>query len=492
MKNLIAIDLGAGSGRVILGVYDGKKLSLSEYHRFINNPIKCENHICWDIESLLKEIKTGIDKILQAGILPDCIAIDSWGVDFVLTDRNGGMLGLPVTYRDERTKGVMDKVIAQIGGDAIYKQSGIQFLSFNTLYQLVTLIQQQPCWLDDVDCLQFIPDYLGFRLTGQKNCEFTNATTSQMVDCHTGEWSSILDDLAIPRQWLLPIQAPNRLISHYRSERFDVEIPFASVASHDTASAVLAVPFDCRKAAYLSSGTWSLMGMESLSPLVNAQAQQLNITNEGGAEGRFRVLKNIMGLWIVQRIQHELESYSFSDLVSLAETAPAFVSLINPDHAMFLNPPSMVEAVQAFCYQTEQPTPQSPGALIRCVLESLALQYRSVWVGLNALSEQPLEGIHIVGGGSQNALLNQWCADACGCPVWAGPIEASVVGNLCGQLIALQALSGVDAARRLVRDSFTITTYHPEGEALFSEQWQRFIALCNTELVEQDVCCAEG
>ncbi|WP_369434071.1 rhamnulokinase family protein [Psychromonas sp. MME1] len=311
MKSVIAIDLGAGSGRVIHGLYKDNKLILKEFHRFENINVIRNDFLCWDTDYLITEIKEGIDRIIAAGITPDCMAIDSWGVDFVLIDKDGLKLGDSVTYRDPRTTGLMDKTIAQLGKDYLYKITGIQFLPFNTIYQLIALKKQNPCWLNSVKHLLFIPDYLGFRLTGTLNCEYTNATTSQMVNCQTMQWDEeLLHKLSLPSQWLLPISKPNRIIGTYSHEMTNQVIPFASITSHDTAAAVLAVPKVEKNVAYLSSGTWSLMGIESDQAIVSKNAQDFNITNEGGVEGKFRVLKNIMGLWLIQGIQKELKQYS--------------------------------------------------------------------------------------------------------------------------------------------------------------------------------------
>lgn len=485
MKSVIAIDLGASSGRVIHGIYDCNKLNLNEFHRFENINVQCAESLCWDTDYLLSEIEQGIAKIINAGIRPDCMAIDSWGVDFVLTDEQGKKVGYTVTYRDTRTIGMMEEVIKQVGADYLYQHTGIQLLPFNTIYQLIALKKLQPEWLNQVKQLQFIPDYLGYCLTGVMNCEYTNATTSQMVNCQTGQWDkALLSKLSLPINWLLPITKPNKVIASYvvknsKQQSDTFSIPLASIASHDTASAVLAVPKTQANVAYLSSGTWSLMGIESDKAIVSDIAKNFNMTNEGGAEGKFRVLKNIMGLWLIQGIQKELVQYSFSELVTLAQQATPFRSLINPDHVSFLNPTSMVAAIQQFCEQQQQPIPRSPGELTRCAMESLALQYRSVWEALNLLSDQPLAGIHIVGGGCQNQFLNQLCADACCCDVWAGPIEASAIGNICGQLIAIGEIENVLEARQVINHSFDIVTYKPNSSNSFDEHSVRYLKLCD-------------
>lgn len=482
-KHIIAVDLGASSGRVILGVFQNQRLQLQEYHRFGNFLIEEQGHSCWDIDYLEGEIKTGINKVLQAGIAPDAIAIDTWGVDFVLTDDNGQRVGPCIAYRDKRTDGVMERFFNDIAKDAIYQKTGIQFLPFNTLYQLKALTEESPSWLGSVQRLQFIPDYLSYCLTGVEHCEYSNASTSQLINCHTKQWDhSLVAATGIPEQWLLAPQMPHCITGQYQID--DLSIPVISVASHDTASAVLAVPFTEKNAAYLSSGTWSLMGIERFQPITDPLASEMEFTNEGGAEGRFRILKNIMGLWLLQRVQAELEDYDFQELEVLASKAPAFISLINPDEQAFLNPTSMIEAIQIFCVTTGQVVPKTPGAITRCVLESLAMQYRKVYLDLNKLNGQPLEAIHIVGGGSKNRLLNQLCADACQSQVWTGPTEASAIGNLLGQLITLGVIADVDAARQVVSQSFPIQHYIPSSKNAFADHWPRFQALCGIKQLE--------
>lgn len=478
MKNLIAVDLGASSGRVILGQFQNDCLKLKEYHRFENTNHMIDSSLCWDLDRILQHIETGVTKILQDNIVPDCMAIDSWGVDFVLTDEKGNMLGNSVTYRDTRTDNVMQKLFSEISQNDIYKKTGIQFLPFNTIYQLKALIEQEPEYLEKVDTLQLIPDYLGFRLTGTKNCEYTNATTTQLVNCETGNWDEeLLTKLNLNKAWFPDAMLPNRIISRYHHSATGHSFPFASIPSHDTASAILAAPIRQPNMAYLSSGTWSLIGIESLTPITHQLAQDFNVTNEGGAESRFRVLKNIMGLWIIQNVQKELGDYTFADLVSLAQEAEPFKCLINPDDLSFLNPVTMIGAIRDFCAKTHQEMPQTPGELTRCVMESLALQYRKVWKQLNTLNGEPLNGIHIVGGGSQNQLLNQMCASACNTKVYVGPVEASTIGNLCGQLIAIGEIADVEAARKMVYTSFDIKEITPLNPDAFEDQWDRFTSL---------------
>ncbi len=471
---VIAVDLGASSGRVILAECSQQQIHLSEIHRFKNELVKVEQQDCWPLEQLLSEIKYGINVVLGQGIIPDSIGIDTWGVDFVLLDKQGQALDNFVSYRDARTQGIMESFLTEsISKQQVYQITGIQFLPFNTLYQLQALTKQQPSWWSQVNRLLFIPDYLNYRLTGIENCEYSNASTSQLLDCHTKQWSSVLlDKIQVPQQWLLEPKLPNHIIGHYQVQGH--AIPVASIASHDTASAVAATPLQSQSTAFLSSGTWSLMGIERLQPVINQSTTELEITHEGGAEGRFRMLKNIMGLWLVQRLQIEFSDYSFAQLVELARTVPPFRSLIDPDDQRFLNPTSMSAAIQAFCRDTQQPIPETLSEMVRCVYDSLALKYQKVFADLNRISDVQLDAIHIIGGGANNRFLNQLCADICQVRVYANPTEASSLGNVIGQLVALGKIPDISAGRDMIRHSFPIQTYLPQPCDDLDEVLSRF------------------
>ncbi|WP_158589086.1 rhamnulokinase [Alginatibacterium sediminis] len=474
MNKMLAIDIGASSGRVILGSYDGLTLQIQELHRFDNGPVFRNGQACWNLDYLLLEIKQGIEIAGVSGHVIDSLAIDTWGVDFVLLDGQGEQLGDAVSYRDNRTLGMQEKLNGLITKNTIYTKTGIQFLDFNTLYQLAALTEDRPNWFDSVARLLFIPDYLGYKLSGIQHCEYTNASTSQLLNCASGAWDKeLLELINVPEQWFLPAQSPNRLIGHYNSKSAG-QIKVASIASHDTASAILALPVTGQDTVYISSGTWSLMGIESEHALNSPLAQSFNVTNEGGAENRFRVLKNIMGLWLIQNVQKEFGDFSFAQLVNLAKDSDAFKSLIAPDHPSFLNPVNMSCAIQDFCRETQQVVPETPGEFARCIFESLAFQYRKVWLELNQLKPASLKRIHIIGGGIQNTFLNQLCADACGVEVRTGPIEASAIGNICGQLIALNQIESVQQARELVSNSFPIKSYKPSQTNEFLSHWAKF------------------
>ncbi|UPW18812.1 rhamnulokinase [Agarivorans sp. TSD2052] len=474
MNKMLAIDIGASSGRVILGIYDDQTLQIQEIHRFENGPVFRDGQACWNLDYLLLEIKRGIAMAGEAGHVIESLAIDTWGVDFVLLDVQGKQLGEAVSYRDDRTAGIQNKLNKLISRDTIYSKTGIQFLDFNTLYQLTALMENPPSWINSVARLLFIPDYLSFKLSKVQHCEYTNASTSQLLNCANGEWDKeLLDLIKVPEHWFLPAEAPNRLVGYYHSKAAG-RIRVTSIASHDTASAILALPVTGQDTVYISSGTWSLMGFESEVAINNPLAQSFNVTNEGGAENRFRVLKNIMGLWLIQNVQKELGEYSFTTLVTLAKQSEPFRSLIAPDHPRFLNPVCMSTAIQDFCEETAQAVPETPGEFARCIFESLACQYRKVWLELNQLNPASLNRIHIIGGGIQNKLLNQLCADACGVEVSVGPIEASAIGNICGQLIALKQIDSVQQARNIVSNSFPIETYKPNQSSDFLSHWAKF------------------
>jgi len=465
-RHCVAVDLGASSGRVMLARYnrDQRSLTLREIHRFANSLQKIEGVDCWDIDSLEAEIRRGLENVCAQGIAIDSIGIDTWGVDYVLINVQGERVGLAVSYRDNRSDGVMARAQQQLGKAEIYRRSGIQFLPFNTLYQLRAMMEQQAEQVATVAHALLIPDYFSYRLTGNLNWEYTNATTTQLVNINTDSWDkTLLAWTGASADWFGTPTHPGNVIGHWRSPQGNA-IPVVAVASHDTASAVIAAPLADKDAAYLSSGTWSLMGFESKTPCTSEEALAANITNEGGAEGRYRVLKNIMGLWLLQRVQRE---QNVSDLPALiAETAqlPACHYLIHPNDDRFINPDNMSAEIQAACRETGQPVPESAAALARCIFDSLALLYADVLSELAALRGTPFSQLHIVGGGGQNPLLNQLCADACGIRVVAGPVEASTLGNIGVQLMTLDEICNVDDFRQVVAASHALTTWMPHSD----------------------------
>lgn len=477
-RNIVAIDLGASSGRVMLAHWDAatRHLNLREVKRFANQRQRRAGYDCWDVDQLEQEIRAGLAQLDQEGIVPDSIGIDTWGVDMVLLNAQGERVGEAVSYRDARTHGVMERALREVGKSAIYARTGIQFLPFNTLYQMRALHESQPDWQADVAHALMIPDYLHYRLTGNMNWEYTNATTTQMLNIESGEWDAdLLAWAGVEAKWFGKPQAPGNTIGFWKSATGQ-PIPVIAVATHDTASAVLATPLMQDDSAYLSSGTWSLMGFESLQPYASEAAMRANITNEGGAEG-YRVLKNIMGLWLLQRICSELNIEDLCQLIAETTHEPACRSLINPNHARFINPDSMVGEIQNACAEQGMPVPQSAAALARCIFDSLALLYREVMGELATLRGQNFSQLHVVGGGCQNHFLNQLCADACEISVLAGPIEASTLGNVGCQLIALGELTDVADFRRCVAKNFPLEKFEPQTNSAFGASQARFTAL---------------
>ena len=478
-RNFVAIDLGASSGRIMLARYqpETQSLTLEQISRFANQRCQIDGYDCWNMTALEQAIRDGLEQLLESGIVPDSIGIDTWGVDMIMLNQAGERVGLPVSYRDKRTHGIMAQAQRELGRELIWQHTGIQFLPFNTLYQLRAFSQAHPELLDEVAHALMIPDYLQYRLTGQLNWEYTNASTTQLLNLATGEWDGQLLSWAGARaEWFGKPRLPGTPVGAWQS-RSGQSIPLVAVASHDTASAVLATPLSRVDEAWLCSGTWSLLGFESRSPFNCAGALNANITNEGGAEGRYRVLKNIMGLWLLQRVCDELQIADLCALIDEAANYPACLSLIDANDARFINPASMVREIQDACVEQAMPVPHSPVALARCIFDSLALLYRQVVEELSALRARPFSRLHIVGGGSQNPLLNQLCASACQLPVSIGPVEASTLGNIGSQLIACGEMADVAAFRRCVAQNFPTRLIQPISNSALTDSWSRFQAL---------------
>lgn len=477
--NIAAVDLGASSGRVMLSTFDTDEqhITLEEIHRFKNQFTQRDGHDCWDLLYLEKEIVTGLRKILSSGKALHSIGIDTWGVDYVLLDKNGDVIAPTYAYRDHRTNGVMKVVQDALTKETIYRKTGIQFLTFNTLYQLKAMMDENPQWLSQVTDFVMIPDYLNYRLTGVINREYTNATTTQLVNVNIDSWdTALLDYLGLPASWFGRIRHPGHQVGLWESQ-----IPVMSVASHDTASAVISAPLSDEYSAYLCSGTWSLMGLDTTKPITNDTAMNSNITNEGGIDGHYRVLKNIMGLWLFNRLCTERNVTNIPELVTQASKEPAFQSLINPNAECFLNPDSMVQAIQQYCRDNDQAVPETTSQLARCIFDSLAMLYRQVAQELSELQGKPISALHIVGGGSQNEFLNQLCADLCGVDVFAGPIEASVLGNVGCQLMALDQIHTAKEFRQLVTKNFPLKHFknqpHFASDPFIQKKWLEFAVL---------------
>ena len=472
-KTVLAVDLGAESGRVMAVHYDGQRLSLDELHRFVNPVTTVNDTLQWDFLYLWREITAGIEKGKRHN--PASIGIDTWGVDFGLLDADGNLIGSPINYRDSRTDGMMDAVFARVSREQVFEQTGIQFMPINTLYQMMSLVENESPQLAIADTFLTAPDLLNYWLTGAKVCEFSNATTTQMFNPRTGRWATeMLESLGIRTDIFPEIVQPGTHIGEYDG------IPVIAPASHDTGSAVAGVPTVTEHFAYISSGTWSLVGLEVDAPIIDADALAANVTNEGGAYGTYRFLKNVMGLWIVQQCRNTWaaagEVLSYTQLTELAVSAESLRTLINVNDPRLLAPGDHPAIIRQLCQETGQPIPETRGAMIRCVLESLALKYRHVLENLLRLSGKRADVIHIVGGGTQNRLLNQLTADATGIPVQAGPIEATVVGNALVQLVALGEIANIEEGRAVVRDSFDLHKYEPANRS----RWDAAFAQINS------------
>jgi rhamnulokinase len=484
-KKLLAFDLGAESGRGILGKFDGDKLALEVVHRFANNPVRVLDAIHWDVLNLYHEMLNALRLCASAGGV-DSIGVDTWGVDFGLLGRDGMLLGNPRHYRDPHTEGIMEATFARVPREEIFRKTGLQFMRFNTLFQLLALQRDRSPLLDQAETMLLMADLFHYFFTGIKVVEYTNASTTQMLDPQTRGWCpELVERLGLPSRILGTIVQPGTMLGPLRSaiaaETGLTSMPVIAPATHDTGAAVAAVPASARTWAYISSGTWSLMGIETPTPILTDRALAYNFTNEGGVAGTTRVLKNIMGLWLVQECRRTWEragqSYTYDALARLAEQATPFGSIVNPDDDSFILPASMPDALAAYCRKTGQPAPADAGATVRCALESLALRYRWVLERLEELAGSPIEVIHVVGGGSQNALLCQLTADACNRQVLAGPVEATAIGNLMIQALGLGLVSSLSQAREVVRQSFEVVQYNPQSTGVWEEPYQRFLKL---------------
>lgn len=486
-RKMLAIDLGASSGRGIVGSFDGNRLSLRENHRFSNDPVHLNGRFYWDILRIFHEIKQSIQRTVLDGDQVASIGIDTWGVDYGLLDRAGRLLSVPVHYRDERTANAQALVDRVVPAEELYATAGIQTLAFNTVYQLAVEQEEAPEQLALAQRMLNIPDLLNYFLTGTMANEYTILSTGALLDANTRDYAySILDRLGFPRRLFGPVVQPGTdlgtLLPQVQGETGKTEARVLTVASHDTASAVIAVPTQEKDFLYISSGTWSLMGTELDAPLINAETRAANFTNEGGACGTIRFLKNIMGLWMIQESRRqwkrEGKDYSFAQMEAWAKESQAFRSLIDVDDPSFATPGNMPERIRTYCQKTGQPVPETVGEVVRCIYESLALKYRSVAERTMALTGKQARGIHVVGGGTKDHFLSQMTADACGIPVLAGPEEATAIGNLMMQLMAAGEVSGLLEARSVVAASFEQKQYLPTAErALWDEAYGKICAL---------------
>ena len=483
-KVYLAVDLGAESGRVIAGVWNGNTLQLDEIHRFPNGGVWLGDALRWDVLRLWAEIHHGLALAgKKFGNMIVSVGADTWGVDFVLLNKQDEILGQPYHYRDARTRGVLERACGKVPRAEIYAQTGIQFMELNSLYQLLAWQEHSPAILDAADTLLFMPDFLHWAMCGAKKAEFTIASTSQCVHPLKHDWSlPLLEKLGLPCHFLPPIVPPGTPLGKLRkslAERTGLAgVKVVAPPSHDTAAAVAGVPTagtGTSNWAYISSGTWSLMGVEVRQAVLSARALELNMTNEGGIDGTCRLLKNIMGLWLVQQCKRSFDAagriFDYAQLAALAAQVPPFRSIVDANDPRFLNPPDMPKALQEYCRETHQPVPGTEGELVRCAYESLALKYREVLGSLEELTGNPIDVIHIVGGGSQSRLLNQFTADACQRPVVAGPVEATAMGNLLTQIRADGELDSLDGMREVVLASSVLQHYQPAAR---SEAADRF------------------
>lgn len=483
----LAVDLGAESGRVVAGHLEDGRVALEEVHRFPNGPVVVRGNLLWDILGLWRNIKEGLAKAAaQFGDRISGIGLDTWGVDFGLLARDGSLLGNPYHYRDSRTNGMMEAAFAKVPREEIFARTGIQFMQLNSLYQLLAMVEADSPVLEVADRFLNIPDLLNYWLSGRMVSEFSIATTTQCYDPRAGDWAwDMLARLGIPTRIFGEIVPPGTVLGPLSDEVAEetglAGVPVVAPATHDTGSAVAAVPMDPENAIYLSSGTWSLMGIEVKEPVINEQMLAYNLTNEGGVEGTFRLLKNIMGLWLVQECrrqwQREGEDYDYGEMVDMAAAAPPFGPLVYPGDVRFLPPGDMPNRIRDFCRETGQSVPESKGEVLRTALESLALEYRWVAERLDEVTGRHLQTIHIIGGGSKNLLLDQLAADATGRIVITGPVEATALGNVLVQAIALGYLGSVAEGREVIRRSFDLQVFEPQDTEAWEAAYARYLEL---------------
>ena len=460
-----AIDIGASSGRIMVGELNEGKLDIQEIHRFANGFSQRDGHCFWDIDHLLKQILQGLQKVKTLGYEHCTVGIDTWAVDYVLLDEKGDRLREAISYRDRRTDHTIDKLEHTLSKAAIYQKTGIQFQPFNTIYQLY---EEDRELLIKTDKIMMIPDYLGYCLTGKAVTEITNASTTQLLNASTGNLDpELLEAVSVQEQQFAPLTEPGCELGKLRNEWFpDYDLPACkvmTVATHDTASAVIAAPGVNDGWAYISSGTWSLIGVENKTPIITDLALENNYTNERGANNTIRFLKNIIGMWVIQEVRQQLQAdYSFQQLAEEAKKTEPFQQFINLNDKRFLNPENMIKEIQHYCRQTRQKTPRTAGELACCIYSNLAIIYAIAIKELETITEKPIEQFHIIGGGARNDFLNQLTADMSGKAVYAGPIEATATGNLLMQMIAAKEVKDIKEARQVVRNSFPIKVFTPK------------------------------
>ncbi len=482
-KKMLAVDLGASSGRVMLGEFDGEKIALTEVHRFSNDPVMLGKTMYWDFLRLMFEIKQGLVKAKAFGKI-DSISVDTWGVDYGLLDQRGELIGNPVHYRDARTVGWIEKSFERIDRERFYQITGIEFMEFNTVFQLLAQKEDQPELLERADCLLLMADLILYYLSGVKNCEYSAASTTQLMDAAKRDWSEeVLEQLEIPKRILQPITPSGTalgMLTPAICEELGVE-PILAVAGagHDTQCAMAAVPAEEEAFIFVSCGTWSLFGTELAAPIIDEKSTRYAIANEGGVGGKISFLKNIIGLWLIQESRRqwirEGKEYGFGELEKLAGGCEPFRAFIDPSAAQFNPAGNIPRRIREYCRRTGQAIPETEGEIVRCIDESLAFKYRMALDEIRECTGKEYHAIHIVGGGAQSALLCQMTANACGCTVYAGPVEATVYGNLGIQLMADGSIDGLTEMRRVIRASEEIKVYEPQDADAWNAAFARYL-----------------
>ncbi|HLP04710.1 MAG TPA: rhamnulokinase family protein [Paludibacter sp.] len=492
-NSFLAFDLGATSGRTILGTIQNDRIQIKELTRFPNQILQIGEHFHWNIYQLFEHLKAGLSAAKKENIEITSIGIDTWGVDFALLAADGSLLGIPFAYRDPHTTGVPEEYFNLISRDEVYGFTGIQVMDFNSLYQLFALKKSGNSLMEAAREILFMPDALSYLLTGKKAVEYTIASTSQLLNPRTKQFEKILFEKAgISASLLGKIVMPGEVIGTLRDDLADEcelgKVNVVAVAGHDTASAVAAVPAENENFAYLSSGTWSLMGIEVKDPIINEKTSALNFTNEGGVEGTTRFMKNITGMWLLEQCLKEWKkegiSYEYEKLVQMAGTVPAFRSMVDTDDPSFANPVSMTKTIKEYCSNTGQEVPESHAEFVRCIFESLALKYRLVISILNDFAPFEIEKLHVIGGGSKNPLLNQWTANAINLPVLAGPSEATALGNIMIQARAAGLVGSLSEMRSMIRESVHIDEYRPQDKTAWENAFEKFTKVINKKEAE--------
>jgi rhamnulokinase len=468
MSRYLAFDLGAESGRALVATVDGGKLSMQEVHRWANEPVRAGGTLHWDVLRLWHEMRIGLAK----APVVEGIGVDTWGIDFALLDKAGALLQNPVHYRDSRTDDIAPKLFEIVPAEELYALTGVQFLQINTLFQVFALAKSNPAIVGAARYFLTVPDLLNYWLTGRITCEYTNASTTQMLDAHTRDWArDMLASIGFPTHTLQPLTEPGSVLGPLRPELGEGVV--IAPACHDTGSAVAAIEAS-GETAFISSGTWSLMGTESPTPIITPLSRLHNFTNEGGVGGTIRVLKNIMGMWLLQSCRKQWNTSDYAELVALANSEPVLSSIVDPDHPSFLHPDSMTSAIDAYCRSTHQPEPEGTAAYVQAIFESLALKYRYVLESLAEVTGRTYRRIRVIGGGARNSTLNQYIADATGCTVVAGPVEATALGNTVMQMVATGAVDSIAAGRELVARSFPAQVFEPRGSGAWDTAHARF------------------